>query len=124
MVLDLIVVVGALLITFLVFRWLIGVIKMSVTTAFAIALVVLALQLAFGIAPDQVWEQITNLPQLLQDLLGGWARKVGITFDQFFARKLVVRGHSFVDLQISSQRPSSDAPIPPMYTWPGRSPGR
>ncbi|NJN75602.1 MAG: hypothetical protein HC796_04480 [Synechococcaceae cyanobacterium RL_1_2] len=71
MILDLIVVVGALLITFLVFRWLIGVIKMSVTTAFTIAIIVFGLQLAFGIAPTQVWQQITNIPQLIQDVFGG-----------------------------------------------------
>jgi hypothetical protein len=65
MSLELIILIGALVVTWLVFQWLIKVVKASVGTAVAIAIVVLILQLAFGIGPQQLWEQITGLPETL-----------------------------------------------------------
>ncbi|MCW6037081.1 hypothetical protein K4A83_12500 [Spirulina subsalsa FACHB-351] len=65
---DLIVLIAALLITWLVFTWLVKVLKASVKTALVIAGVVLLLQFFFGIDPQELWRQITELPQILQSL--------------------------------------------------------
>jgi predicted PurR-regulated permease PerM len=68
MSLELVILIGALVVTWLVFQWLIKVVKTSIGTAIAIAVVVLILQLAFGIGPQQLWEQIINLPQTLTNI--------------------------------------------------------
>jgi len=65
MPIELIVLIAALIVTFLVFTWLIKVVKATVQTAITIALLVLILQLVFGIGPSQLWQKIIELPQLI-----------------------------------------------------------
>ena len=65
MPIELIVLIAALIVTFLVFTWLIKVVKATVQTALTIALLVLILQIVFGIGPSQLWQKITELPQLI-----------------------------------------------------------
>ncbi|MEC4986359.1 MAG: hypothetical protein SAJ37_08215 [Oscillatoria sp. PMC 1068.18] len=65
---DLIVVIAAVVVTWLVFTWLVKVLKASFGTAISIAIVVLILQLVFGIGPQDLWEQIINLPQSIQEM--------------------------------------------------------
>ncbi|MGK7891648.1 MAG: hypothetical protein AB4042_20150 [Leptolyngbyaceae cyanobacterium] len=60
---NLIILIAALVISFLLFTWLIRVVKATVTTAFAIALLVLLLQLFFGIGPQDIWNEVTTLWQ-------------------------------------------------------------
>ena len=62
---NIIVVLGSILVAFLVFTWLLKVVKATVKTAFLVAAVLLVLLLVFGISPSAVWEQ-------LQDWLGQW----------------------------------------------------
>lgn len=62
---ELIVLIAALIVTFLVFTWLIKVVKATIQTALTIALLVLILQLVFGIGPSQLWQKITELPQII-----------------------------------------------------------
>lgn len=62
---QLVLVIGAILIAWLVFTWLFKVIKLSLKTAFLIAAIVLILQFAFGISPLKLWEEILHLPQLI-----------------------------------------------------------
>ncbi|MGA9382082.1 MAG: hypothetical protein WBV73_25255 [Phormidium sp.] len=62
---QLIVLIAALIVTFLVFTWLIKVVKATLQTALTIAIIVLILQLIFGIGPTQLWQKITELPQLI-----------------------------------------------------------
>ncbi|MEM1366776.1 MAG: hypothetical protein AAGG02_01930 [Cyanobacteria bacterium P01_H01_bin.15] len=59
--------IAAVVIAWLVFAWLFNIIKTSLGTAFKIALIVLLLQLFFGIGPQQLWKQVQLLPQLLQE---------------------------------------------------------
>ncbi len=66
MPIQIILVIAALLVSWLVFSGLIKIIKTSVGTAFKIAIIVLILQLAFGIAPQELWQEIVNLPQTIQ----------------------------------------------------------
>lgn len=65
---NLILLVAALLVSWLVFRWLFTVIKSSASTALAIAVILLILQLAFGINSQELFQEIMNLPQTIQDL--------------------------------------------------------
>lgn len=69
MPIDLIVLVASLLITWLVFNWTTEVIKASVTTAFMIIVIVMALQIILGISPQQLWDQILSFPKLVQELI-------------------------------------------------------
>ncbi|MFB2939080.1 hypothetical protein ACE1B6_27825 [Aerosakkonemataceae cyanobacterium BLCC-F154] len=57
--------IAALIVTFLVFTWLIKVVKATLQTALTIAIIVLILQLIFGIGPTQLWQKIIELPQLI-----------------------------------------------------------
>ena len=71
MPIELIILLASILITWLVFTWLIKVLKASLGTAIAIAVVVLVLQIVFGINNQQIWQQILNLPQTLLHLFFG-----------------------------------------------------
>jgi len=55
------IVVASLLVAFFVFAWLLKVVKATIGTALAIAAVVLGLQLFFGVGPEELWLQITQL---------------------------------------------------------------
>lgn len=57
--------IAALIVTFLVFTWLIKVVKATLQTALTIAIIVLILQLIFGIGPSQLWQKIIELPQII-----------------------------------------------------------
>jgi type IV secretory pathway TrbL component len=65
MSIDLIILIAALFVAWLIFNWLINVVKASFSTAITIAVVVLILQLVFGIGPQDLWQQIVDLPQTL-----------------------------------------------------------
>ncbi|MEO1295425.1 MAG: hypothetical protein AAFW75_06410 [Cyanobacteria bacterium J06636_16] len=69
---EILILVGALLVSFLVFTWLLKVVRATLRTAILVALILLILQLIFGIGPTTIWEQIqswlpgfepTNTPQ-------------------------------------------------------------
>jgi type IV secretory pathway TrbL component len=63
MSLNLILIIAALIVSWLVFTALLNVLKTTLKTAISIAAIVLALQLVFGIGPQQLWQQIIELPQ-------------------------------------------------------------
>jgi succinate-acetate transporter protein len=63
--------IGALLVSFLVFTFLVKVLRAAVSTAIALALVVLVLQILFGINPGQVWQAVTGLWENLQRMMSG-----------------------------------------------------
>jgi hypothetical protein len=65
MPLELIVLIAALIVSWLVFAALIKVVKTTVSTAIAIAAIVLILQLAFGIRPQELWQQMTQLAETI-----------------------------------------------------------
>lgn len=71
MPIDLLILIAALIVSWLVFTALIKVVKTTVSTAIAIAAIVLILQLLFGINPQDLWQQITYLPQTLWHLITG-----------------------------------------------------
>jgi len=68
---DFLLLFAAIAITILVFIWLIRVVKATIGTALLIAAIILILQLVFGIGPGQIWQQISQLPQMLWNLVSG-----------------------------------------------------
>jgi Flp pilus assembly protein TadB len=68
---NLIILVAALVVSWLVLTWLLQVAQMAFKKALAIAAIVLVLQLGFGIGPQQLFEQILQLPQLIEEMLTG-----------------------------------------------------
>lgn len=64
---QLILVIAALILSWLVFTWLIKIVKTTVSTAIGVAAIVLVLQLFFGIGPQAILDTIVNLPQQLQE---------------------------------------------------------
>ena len=57
---EIVILVGALLVSFLVFTWLLKVVRATFKTAILVAVILLVLQLVFGIGPEALWEQIKN----------------------------------------------------------------
>jgi hypothetical protein len=55
------IVIASLLVAFFVFAWLLKVVKATIGTALAIAAVVLGLQLFFGVGPQELWLQVSQL---------------------------------------------------------------
>jgi len=68
---DLIVFIAALIVAWLVFTALIRVVKTTLSTALTVAAIVLILQLGLGVQPQQLWQQIVQLPQIIRNLLTG-----------------------------------------------------
>jgi ABC-type multidrug transport system permease subunit len=62
---ELITLIAALIVAWLVFTWLLKVVKASVTTALTIAIIVLILQFVFGIHIEEITKQIFQLPQII-----------------------------------------------------------
>ncbi|CBN57338.1 MULTISPECIES: hypothetical protein [Kamptonema] len=71
MPLELVILLAALIVSWLAFNWAIKVLKASLGTAVAIAAIVLVLQLVFGIGPNQLLQHIINLPQTLWQMVQG-----------------------------------------------------
>ncbi len=57
---DWVIWIGALIVSFLIFTWLVKVVKATIGTAITIAVIILILQLVFGIGPNDLLEQITD----------------------------------------------------------------
>ncbi len=58
---DILITLGAIAISWFILRWLVRVLKVTLATAIKIALVVLLLQLFFGIGPERLWEYLSQL---------------------------------------------------------------
>lgn len=57
---EIILVLGAILVVFLVVSWLFKLAKATIKTVLLVLFVLLALQLLFGIGPSAIWEQIQS----------------------------------------------------------------
>ncbi|MEL6401704.1 MAG: hypothetical protein ACFB12_08770 [Leptolyngbyaceae cyanobacterium] len=57
---EIAIVIVAIVVAFLVFTWLIKVMRATFRTALLVALILLALQLIFGIGPQALWENLQN----------------------------------------------------------------
>ena len=68
---DLIIWIGALIVAGLVLTWLLKVVKATITTAISVAIIVLILQLVFGIGPERLWQHVVQIPQALWQIVTG-----------------------------------------------------
>jgi type IV secretory pathway TrbL component len=57
---EIAIVIGAVLVSFLVFTWLLKIARATLRTAISVAIILLILQLVFGIGPQTLWEQIRS----------------------------------------------------------------
>ncbi|MBD1911615.1 MULTISPECIES: hypothetical protein [unclassified Leptolyngbya] len=57
---ELLLLLAALVIAFLVFTWLVRVVKATLSLVVAIALLIILLRV-FGVSPGEIWETLTNL---------------------------------------------------------------
>lgn len=62
---------AALVVSLLVFAWLIRIVKATVSMAISIAIIVLILQLIFGIGPQQLWQQIVQIAESIRQMVTG-----------------------------------------------------
>lgn len=62
-------IIAAVFVTWVVFNWLVNVLKTTLTTAFTIAAILLVLQLAIGIGPQQLLDTVMSLPRLAIEAL-------------------------------------------------------
>lgn len=60
---EIITIAVGIILTWLIFTWVIKVLKASISTAFAIAIVLLVLQFFFGIHYQQIWQELTKVIQ-------------------------------------------------------------
>ncbi|MEM8807785.1 MAG: hypothetical protein AAGF01_17335 [Cyanobacteria bacterium P01_G01_bin.38] len=62
---EIVIVIGAIIVSVLVFTWLLRVVKATLKTAFLVAVILLGLQLFFGIGPSVILETIQGwLPNI------------------------------------------------------------
>ena len=66
---NFILLIGAIVISLLVFGFVPKVMRAAIGTAIGIALIVLVLQLIFGVAPKEVWETLQDFWENLLRLL-------------------------------------------------------
>jgi hypothetical protein len=60
---------GAIIVSWLVFSWLMNVVKMTLSTALMLAALIMLLQVGFGIDMPMLIDTIFALPRILFDLL-------------------------------------------------------
>ncbi len=60
---EILILIAAVVISFLVFSWLINVVKTTISTALTIAILLLILQLVFGIGADDIWQGVQDFFQ-------------------------------------------------------------
>jgi hypothetical protein len=57
--------IAAIAVSFLLFSWLLKVIRFTLAPLLMIAAIVLVLKFAFGISPNQLWYEVKEIPQML-----------------------------------------------------------
>jgi hypothetical protein len=68
---EVIILIAAIVISWLAFTALLKVLKTTVTTAITIGVIILILQILFGITYLDLWHQILQFPQALWRLVTG-----------------------------------------------------
>ena len=71
MPIELIILIASLLVSWLVFNWAVKVLKASLSTAISLAIIVLTMQLMFGIGPNQLFQYVIHLPETLWKMTSG-----------------------------------------------------
>lgn len=71
MTIQIIILIAAIVVSWLAFTALLKVLKTTVATAITIAVIILILQILFGITYLDLWEQIVQFPQYLWRMVTG-----------------------------------------------------
>lgn len=70
MPLELVITIGAVLVSWFVFTGLVRLLKVTVGTALKIVVILFVLQIFFGIGPELLWQRIlqlvSNIPQMFK----------------------------------------------------------
>jgi hypothetical protein len=67
---NILLLIAAIVVAWLVFNALLKILKVGLSTAVTIAIILIVLQFSFGINPMQLWNEIVNLPQNFSHLFG------------------------------------------------------
>ncbi len=68
---EIILLIAACIVSYLVFAWLVNVVKATAKTAVAIAILVLVVQVLFGIGPSDVMQTLADLWRGIAQFLTG-----------------------------------------------------
>jgi ABC-type multidrug transport system permease subunit len=68
---NLVLLIAAVIVSFLIFTWLVKVVKATITTAIFIALIVFGAQIVFGIGPNEILDQVKGFWDWLWRSLSG-----------------------------------------------------
>ena len=60
---DLIVIIAAVVVAWLLFVWFLKVLKVSISTALSLAIIALILQIFLGIGFEEVWQKLIQFSQ-------------------------------------------------------------
>jgi len=63
--------IAAVIISFLIFTWLVQTVKATLSTAFTIAVIVLIIQLIFGIGPQDLLQMLSDFWNQLRQAITG-----------------------------------------------------
>lgn len=74
---EIIILIAALVVAWIVFRAVLGVLKTAMSTAVAVFVIVVILSF-FGITPEDLIREITNLPQTLMRLFPDAQTQIGL----------------------------------------------
>ncbi|NER23327.1 MAG: hypothetical protein F6J86_12860 [Symploca sp. SIO1B1] len=66
---ELIIIIGAVIVSWLVFTWLVKVVKASMATGIVLTIIVLLLQLVFDVKVSELLQEIIQLPQTIWQLV-------------------------------------------------------
>ena len=68
MPIEVIVIIAAVIISWLIFTAFVNIVKTSIKTALSIAAIALVLQISFGIRSEQIIQQLLDLPRLIWEI--------------------------------------------------------
>lgn len=85
---NLIVLIGALFVAYIVFRALLSLLQTAISTAIAI-LVVVVILMFFGFSPQDLMREINNLPQILNQFIKEVKKILGLSAIPTYSRELL-----------------------------------
>ncbi len=67
---NILLLIAAIIVAWLVFNALLKILKVGLSTAATIAIILIILQFTFGINPQKLWNEILTLPENISHLFG------------------------------------------------------
>ncbi|MBW4595101.1 MAG: hypothetical protein KME46_19885 [Brasilonema angustatum HA4187-MV1] len=85
---NLIVLIGALFVAYIVFRALLSLLQTAISTAIAI-LVIVVILMFFGFSPQDLMREISNLPQILSQFIKEIKKILGLSAIPTYSREFL-----------------------------------